>query len=557
MKRGRKSKFKDDNTLNNWNVALYIRLSVQDGDKEESNSVANQKELLDMFMKNNKNLIYSAYYIDDGYSGGNFDRPEFKRMIQDIDLGLVNTVIVKDLSRLGRNYIGVGKYIQIFLQKNIRFISVCDNIDSFLNPKSIEVISFPLKNLINEYYCRDISKKISTAFSVMKKKGKFIGSCPPFGYIKEKEDKHHLIIDSAAATVVKLIFDLCESGSGNTLIASELNRRGILTPSEYNYKILKSTYFKNRISKEWTASMVGKILDNRVYCGDLVQNKSRRISYKVHKKILNNKEDYIIVENTHEPIIDKKRFFEIQELRKNRKFNWNKRVDDISIFKGLVLCGSCGKPMNLVLTNKKEINEIKIKKYAFKCDECNKEEKKDFYIKADTLKTCIFKSIKYHIDLLNNFQEAKKAIKPNTKYTENLKGHVKNMKVELESLSKVSEDNYISWKNNEISEKEYMEKIKTNITKECLLQNSIREEKDKLLKAKLEIKNIKDNIWVDTLLKYKNQREITKEMLNDLIDKIYIFNEGRKIRIKFKYEDAYKLALNYLKIVKKGGNINA
>ena len=555
MKRGRKSKYCDKGTLpNKWNVALYIRLSVQDGDKAESNSVVNQKELLDMFMSKDKELNFYNYYIDDGFSGTNFERPSFKKMMEDIDRGLINTVIVKDLSRLGRNYIEIGKCIQnVFLKKNIRFISVCDNIDSYKRMKSIEDISFPLKNLMNEIYCRDVSRKITSTFEIMKKSGKYIGSFPPFGYIKERENKHHLVVDTASATVVKMIFDLCESGIGNTLIAKELNQRCILTPSEYNYKVLKLTPTGKKVSKEWTASMVGKILDNRVYCGDLIQSKTHGISYKVHKRVKNSEDKFIIVENTHEPIIDKERFYNIQELRKSRKYNWNKRVEEIDIFDGIIICSNCKSPM----TDEKKISEIPIKKYAYKCDKCNDKEAKDFYIKADTLKICVFRSIKYHIDLLNDLENAKKAIKYNTDYTEFLKNNVDNMKNKLEQLEKQKMNNYEKWKNDEITEIEYIESIKNNVTQECSLQKDIKEEKKKLLTARQEIKNIKDNEWVENLLKYRNQKKLTKEMLNDLIENIYINKNGRKIKIKFKYEDAYKVAMSYLKIVKRGGNINA
>ena len=559
MKRGRKSKYFSKETFENrWNVALYIRLSVQDGDKVESNSIVNQKELLDMFLKNQKELTFYNYYIDDGFSGTNFERPAFKKMMEDVELGLVNTIIVKDISRLGRNFIEMGNLVQnIFLVKNIRFISVCDNLDSFANPKSIENIFFPLKNLLNEMYCKDISNKITKAFNIMKKEGKFIGSYPPFGYLKEKENKHHLIIDNASATVVKMIFDLCESGIGNTLIAKELNERCILTPSEYRCKILNMKSTGRKVSKQWTPSIVGKILDNRVYSGDLVQSKYKNISYKVHKKIQNKEEAWIVVENTHEPIIDKERFFKIQELRKNRKYNWNKRVEDNSIFKDLVICSNCKEPMDLIVTNKKEISEIKIKKYAFRCNNCNIDNKNDFYIKVDTLKTCIFRSIKYHIDLLRGVEEARKEIKPRTEYTKSIKQKVENMKYELEIVEKDKIENYEKWKNNEITEIEYIENIKNIVGKECILKNAIKDEKSKLLKAKKEAINLRENVWIDTLLKYKNQRKITKEMLEDLIDKIYINKDGRKIKIKFKYEDAYKLAMDYLKTVKMGGNIDA
>lgn len=556
MKRGRKSKYIIEKMMQKeWKVAVYIRLSVQDGDKAESNSVANQKELLNMFLNQKEELNIYDYYIDDGFSGTTFERPEFKRMMEDIKKGVVNTIIVKDLSRFGRNYIEMGEKINTFLKDNIRFISVCENIDSYLNRASIEDIIFPLKNIMNEVYCKDISKKITTALSIMKKEGKFIGSQAPFGYQKDKNNKHHLVIDNAAASVVRKIFDLCESGLGNTLIAKELNEKCILTPSEYNYKVLKNISTGKKVSNKWSASIVSKLLDNRVYCGDIVQNKSRGISYKVHKRIPNNETDYIIVENTHEPIIEKERYFRIQEMRKNRKFNWNKRVEDISVFDGIVICSNCGKPMNIAIREKNEITDIEVKKYILECSECNKDN--SYQIKAEKLKTCIFRSIKYHIDLLNGVENAKNNISSNKNYADHVKANIENLKAELEDLENERTEYFKRFREFEIMEEEYFSFIKDNVLKEEKIKMMIQEEKLKIRDARQEYKSIIENVWIDTLLKYKNQKKLTKEMLEDLIEKIYIFKDGRKIRIKFKYEDAYKVAMDYLKIVRRGGNIDA
>ena len=555
MKRGRKSKFYDEKiNIELWNAALYIRLSREDGDKAESNSVANQRELLKLFIKENPTLNLYDYYIDDGFTGTNFERPSFKRMIQDIEDEKINCVIVKDLSRLGRNFTEVGNYIQnYFLKNQIRFISVCDDVDSYLNQETIEGFLLPLKNLINEMYAQDISKKVSSAFETMKKEGKYIGGTPPFGYIKDPKDKHHLVVDEASASVVKMIFDLCESGLGNKLIADELNSRCVLTPSEYNYKILKITSSGNRISKEWTASIVAKILDNRAYCGDVVQGKTKKISFKINKRFKNDSKDYIIVENMHTAIIDKERFYRLQEIRKERKYNWNKRIEDLSMFDEILKCDNCKNALKLI-----EIKNDKsdIKKYAFVCDKCNEKGKKDYYITADKLKVCILRSIKYHIDLLDNFENAKKAVKHNTNYTKQLKENVNSMKLELEDLDKSKLENYENWKNDNLTEIEYIDKLKENVTKEYNLKNEITNTKQELLIAKQNIKDIRENEWVDVLLRYKNQKSITKEMLENLIEEIRICKDGRKIMIKFKYEDPYLLAMKYLRIVKKGGDIN-
>ena len=193
--------------MNKWNVGIYIRLSQEDGDKEESNSVTNQRELINSYISEDKELNVYDYYIDDGWSGTNFDRPDFKRLIADVENNVINTIIVKDLSRFGRNYIEVGNFIeQVFPQYKIRFISISDKIDNFKNPESLNSMIFPFKNMINEEYCRDISRKIRSVKLIGAKKGNFMQGLAPYGYIKNPEDKHKFIIDDEAAKIIKLIY---------------------------------------------------------------------------------------------------------------------------------------------------------------------------------------------------------------------------------------------------------------------------------------------------------------------------------------------------------------
>ena len=382
------------------------------------------------------------------------------------------------------------------------------------------------------------------------KEEKYIEKVPPFGYLIN--ERNCLVVDKASSMIVRMIFELCESGMGNTLIARKLNQRNILTPSQYNYRVLRLISKNNKISKEWTPSQVGKILDNRVYCGDLIQDKNQNICYRFYKNIKGIDEKYIILENVHEPIIDKKRFYYIQELRESRKFNWNKRIEKIDIFDGVVICSNCKKPMKRIVSSEKEITGVLIKKYVYSCDICNN----NFYIKEDTLRVCVLRSIKYHINLLDNIEKAKAVTKSDTNYTKSLKENVENMQNELKRIKKQKNDNYEKWKNDEITENIYIEKLKNDISQKLFLEKDLKDEKSKLLIARQEMKNIRDNVWIETLLKYRDQRKLTKDMIKELIEKIYIYNDGRKIRIKFKYEEAYRIAINYLKIVKRGGNID-
>ena len=305
---------KDNVKSYQYKAAIYIRLSVEDGDKEESNSITNQRMLLNQFLKDNSDIEVYDYYTDDGFSGTTFNRPGFEKLLEDLYEKKFNTVIVKDLSRLGRNYIEVGNYIEkVFPLYNIRFIAVNDQIDSIKNPESVNSIIVPFKNLINDEYCRDISNKIKAVLNVKMKKGEYVGAYAPYGYIKDPNDIHHLIIDEDAAKVVRMIYELTLNGYGRTAIAKKLNELGILNPTGHRAIDLKMRIpFKNNTDKvtySWCSTTIRDILRNQMYCGDLVQNKGKLISYKIHKRVLVPQEEWIIVKDTHDAIIDRDTIF--------------------------------------------------------------------------------------------------------------------------------------------------------------------------------------------------------------------------------------------------------
>lgn len=270
-----------------------------------------------------------------------------------------NTIIVKDLSRLGRNYIEVGNYIeQIFPLFKIRFISVNDMIDSHKNPASVNNVLVPFKNLMNGEYCRDISMKIRSAFNTRKRKGEFVGAQAPYGYIKDPKDKYHFVVDEEPAKVVKLIFKMALEGMGRNTIAKELNSMGIPNPTAYKQKVLKSNYQNSSANRKfkndgaWTNTSISQILKNRVYVGDMVQCKERVVSYKIHKIVKNPKDDWIIVENTHEPIISREDFFKIQDILFSRDTRTEKN-GELSMFAGHIRCFDCKRAMNKkTLSNK-------------------------------------------------------------------------------------------------------------------------------------------------------------------------------------------------------------
>ena len=339
--------------MQKFKVAGYIRLSKEDKIKDESNSVTNQKAIIESYIKKNEDLELFDFYIDDGYSGTTFDRPEYKRMFKDIVEEKVSTVIVKDLSRFGRNHIQSDDYIENILPGyNVRFISIIDEIDSFKNPKSVSSIAVPLKNLMNDQYARDISEKVRSTLKIKQLNGEFIGVTAPYGYLKNPKDKHKFIIDKEASYIVKKIYNMILLGKSRKEIAEHLNNKNVLTPSLY--KLSKENINNEDLirSKRWNSEIVNRILRNETYTGTLIQNIKTKPNYRTDKLIDVNKDEWIKLANHHEPIISRDKFDEVQQLL-NRKTKVNKN-DDIDLFSGYLKCSHCGS--GLVI--KKSKNQI-------------------------------------------------------------------------------------------------------------------------------------------------------------------------------------------------------
>lgn len=321
-----------------YKAALYCRLSVDDGNFGGSVSIETQKILLEQYCKDHKITDYK-FYCDDGCSGTNFDRPSFKKMLSDIDEGKINLVIVKDLSRFGRNYVEAGMYVQRFTDSNIRFIAADDNYDSLVNSDDL---LFPIKNVVNEMYARDVSKKTKAAKKAKARNGQFIGSKAPFGYKIDPNDRHHLIVDEPAAQVVKRIFRLASEGVGYNKMAKIFREEKVLTPIAY-FNLNNPDYFKSdywRKEFDWHVTSIRAILNNEVYLGKLVYGKQRNKSMKSKEKVRNPKEDWIVVENCHEPIITQELWDTVHKIL-NAKHRPAK-AGEVQMFAGLLYCSDCG-----------------------------------------------------------------------------------------------------------------------------------------------------------------------------------------------------------------------
>lgn len=346
--------------MNNYKVALYIRLSKEDINKEEkenSESIENQKQLLLKYVNENNYELYDIY-IDDGYTGTNFNRPSFMRMISDIDEKKVNMVIVKDLSRLGRDYILTGYYTEMWFPKNkVRFVSLLDSIDSLKESNEL----MPFKSLINDMYSKDNSKKIKAALRIKQQLGKWVGGCPPFGYMSDPQDKNHLVINNEEKNIVYIIFMLFLKGKSFSEISNYLFLNNIDSPNVKRGK-------RKNTNNKWSTTTIKSILKNQLYTGDMVQNRRKKINYKLKSIVNNSKEEWIIIPNTHEPIVTKEMFNEVEDMI-NRKIN-NRNKSNSYLLSGLIYCYECKKRMTIQIIKNKRYLICNTYKKNSKCHLC-------------------------------------------------------------------------------------------------------------------------------------------------------------------------------------------
>ncbi len=509
-------------------AAAYIRLSKEDGDKIESNSVANQRELINNFVKSSKDIVIYQYYIDDGYTGADFNRPDFQKMMQDIQRGKINCVIVKDLSRLGRNYIDAGQYMErIFPKHKVRFIAINDNIDNFNQRYDISV---PIKNIVNAQYAEDISKKVISSLHTKQKEGKFIGAFASYGYIKDPTDKNKLIIDEQAADVVKSIYNMYISGTGIQTIARTLNSKEIPCPSEY--KRLNGLKYKNSnridFTTYWTYSTVHHILMNRLYIGDMVQHKSNCSRYNFMDKTV-PKDEWIIVENTHKAIISKEIWQTTQDFLKKKYKSTSLKTPHM--FAGIVKCKECNRGMTKLKTS--DQNEMLVcgtyKRLGAKI--CTRHE-----ISITDLSNIVSNAINRHINELCDAKkivfeqevskQKKLALKKQLKTLENIIAEKKQRKLGLYEDYRdklITKEEFVEYGNN------YLDEIKK------LMHNIDALNKEINLNPQ---KNDGEE-WLKRMTNNKNNLDLNRELILTFIDVIYVTGtnmDDRTVEIYFNFQ---------------------
>ena len=516
-----------------FNVGIYIRLSQEDKDKKyesDSESVINQKELLRSYVKNN-NFNLCGEYVDDGYSGTNFDRPGFQKMLEDIKQKKINCVVVKDLSRFGRDHVMTGYYIETFFpENNIRFISILESYDSFKNQASNDSSTFIIA--CNDYYSKQNSIKIRNVLNDKRKNGKFIGSQPCYGYMRDPLDKGHLIPNPETAPIVKNIFKWRVEGIGPTEIATRLNDMNVPTPAGYK----KTNYSSRLIDRDsWNISTVKKILSNRIYTGDMVQHTQTKVNYKSKKKITLDESLWVIVEDTHEPLVDKETFKYVNSLGKRKTRNYGLKTERPKrILEGKIFCKECGNRLSVYYRKKLDYWSINCNRYSRdpKRGRCSSHFYPYDYLEEQILEQFNNSVSKFIKEL--DMEELNKEVQKNVhKETEDIDKKINDLSKEKEQIINKLSTLYNDRSNNIISTELYKELSTESETKLKKINNIIEEAKIK----KQNIKN-KANILPDYTKKIKellDLRKPKKELINTLIDKI-IIDENRNINIIFKYD---------------------
>ena len=528
-----------------WKAADYARISREDGDKEESDSIGTQFDIIDDYIAH---TMISPLLIATLMMVGaelNFDRPDFMRLMEDIKKGKINCVIVKDLSRLGRNYILVGQYLEmIFPMLNIRFISVNDRIDSIKDPASINNALVSFKNVMNDEYCRDISNKVRSSLDRKRSKGEFIGSFASYGYMKDPDDHHHLIVDPVAAEVVKNIFDWFLQGMSIIGIAKRLNHMGIPNPSAYKRQCgLNYKHPAGQLDSAWPDSSVKRVLKNRLYVGDMVQNKNRTKSYKVQVSVAVPEENWVIVPNMHEAIIDREKFETVQQLLM-RDTRTSPGINHVSIFAGYIRCADCLRAMG-----KKSVAQSYGKYHYYVCQTFRKAGRNlctKHTIREKQLYDAVLATIQSQIDLAVSMDQLVNDLKSQNVRAAKSSRLEKMLQLKEEEYEKVSRcriDLYPDWKAGILSKDEYLSlkaKIGEQLEQIEIAIANIKEEISKYQSAP-----VSENKFISSFLRYRNIQVLTREVIVELIEMIYV-HEGGTITIQFKYQDEYQRLLDLI-----------
>ena len=538
-----------ENTVRSqYQAAAYVRLSKEDlisasGARTESNSISNQKQLIHDFVKDKANIQIVSIREDDGYTGTDYDRPDFQRMMDDIRAGIVNCVIVKDLSRFGREYINAGKYIdRLFPYYGVRLISINDGIDT-ITRNSSDDFNIMVKNLMNDNYCRDISIKIRSQLQVKRKNGEFIGAFAPYGYEKSVEDKNKLVIDLYAAEVVRDIFRWKLEGINQDAIARRLNEQGILSPMEYKKSkgLSYKTSFKTKSKALWTPVAVRRILTNPVYVGTLIQGIRTRPNYKIKTVVVNEEAKWAICENAHEAIIKPRTFLLVQRLLEldTRTSPYEEGVFSLA---GLLYCGDCNGPM----VRKTQTASGK-KFYYYVCGQHKKNgECTTHRISKTQLEDAVLKLLQEHIRLLMELDTCLKAIRnaPIRRLSiQKAEERLLEVEGDIERYRRLKLSAYEDMKEGVLSKEDYLDikvQYEARITDAHLAEEQVRRE----INLYLENGNAPQQ-WIQEFIEYRNIQSLTRLVAVECIERIVIY-EDKRIEVTFTHMQDYQALVSQI-----------
>ena len=526
--------------LNSIYIAdAYYRLSRDDGDKAESDSIVNQKALVKEFLKVHPDIYIYEEKVDDGYTGVNFERPAFQAMLEDIKSGKVNCVIVKDLSRFGRNYIESGRYIEkIFPYLGVRFIAINDNIDTASGLNASEEMLIPFKNLINDAYCRDISIKVRSHLDIKRKNGQYIGSFAPYGYKKSPENKNQLIVDEPAADVVKKIFQWKIKGMSGSRIADKLNELGIPTPIEYKHMNGENLQcsFRKKADAKWMANGVNRILRNEIYTGVLIQGKTCSPNYKIRKRTKKEEKEWIRCEDSHEAIVSKEDFGLVRGT-----FHTDTRVapdeQSLYLFSGIVKCGWCGGNMT------RKTIPVNGKKYVYLVCVENKNKNgcnNNKAISLEKFEKIILEIINLHVEKVFELDQMIKIMEKipyNSYLSRKFQDTLHEKEVQIDKKRQYIQDVYEDYKEGIVNKDEYLELKEAFYSGINALESEITALNEEISKLSMEKE---DRVqWIKQFTQCRGFQKLSRELLLRLVKEIRIFDKD-KIEVVFKFHSEYE-----------------
>lgn len=547
-----KKKEKPTHLTTKWSVGEYNRLSKEDGDKPESDSIQNQHSInqkhLEYLREQGEQIESVTVYSDDGYAGGNFKRPRYQALIRDIESGKINCIIFKDNSRLGRNYPELGRLMEdYFPQKGVRVISVLNNLDSVKDPRGYcsAIVSF--SNIVNDDYIRQLSIKIKCTLTMKRERGEFIGNYAPFGYQKDPADRHRLVVDEEQAEIVRKIFDWYEDGMSASSIAKRLNAMQIMTPGDFKIRDgCKSFITHDQNSSKihaWTTTTIATILKNEVYIGNMVQGKHKSVSYRSKKMMLTDESEWTVVEGTHAPIISDEQFAIIHErfARRTRISPGKTHVYPLS---GLVSCGACGHRMNRVVSQGYARYRCMTRTYA--PDKCQCPSIKEEFLEELILQT-LQSLIARLVDVKAVIDAARKSKTTNSAKNEYMLA-LNKARREQERLQDAQFHLYDDLQSGLIPKAQYLQFQKRYETEIAAQEAKIEHLNQGLLQLK-EARQ-QDDEFVAFFQKYGNIQKLDWDTVNQLIQKA-VFHDKQHVDIYFRFADEYEKLCGIANVIRE------